>query len=137
VMQLSLRKEAIRDSTLIEDLDRARVQTAGTRSGKILAGAPLDDTDIDARQRQLRRQHQTCRASSGNHYRMFTHSAPVAIGCLLQTTMMRHDAGLAASPRARYILEVGGEINLLFAFPMWIPLLTDMSLSYPPAATPK
>jgi hypothetical protein len=47
-----------RDSTLIEDLDGARVQTAGARAGKGLALRQLDDGDVDPRQGQLTRQHQ-------------------------------------------------------------------------------
>ena len=65
---LPLREEPISDSALIEHLDGARVQTACARAGEVLAGAPLDDRDVDARQRQLARQHQPCRASSGDHH---------------------------------------------------------------------
>jgi hypothetical protein len=36
-----------------------------------LAGAPLDDRDVDARQRQLARQHQSGRAAAGDHHGMF------------------------------------------------------------------
>jgi len=39
------------------------------------SGAPLDDGDVDARQRQLARQHQPCRTSSGDHYRNARSSA--------------------------------------------------------------
>jgi hypothetical protein len=67
---LSLREEPIGDSALIEDLDGARVQTACARAGEVLAGAPLNDGDVDARQRQLARQHQRRRTSSGNHHRI-------------------------------------------------------------------
>jgi hypothetical protein len=38
------------------------VQTAGTRAGEGLAGAPLDHGDVDAGQRQLARQQQAGRA---------------------------------------------------------------------------
>ena len=65
---LSLREESLGDASLIEDFDRARVQTAGARAGEVLAGAPLDDRNIDARQRQFARQRQSCRASSDDHY---------------------------------------------------------------------
>ena len=67
---LSLREEPIGDATLIEHLDRARVQTAGARAGKFLAGAPLNDGYVDARQRQLACQHQPCRTSAGDNHRM-------------------------------------------------------------------
>ena len=36
-------------------------------------GAPLDDGDVDARQRQLARQHQPRRTASGDHHRMLGH----------------------------------------------------------------
>src|SRR6266511_3008442 len=52
------------------------MQTARARAGKVLAVAPLDDGDIDARQRQLARQHQPRRAASGYHHRMFGHTPP-------------------------------------------------------------
>jgi hypothetical protein len=67
-MQLSLGEEPISDAALIEDLDGARVQTAGTRSDKILAGSPFKDGSVDPRQLQLGRQHQTGRASSRDHH---------------------------------------------------------------------
>ena len=39
-----------------------------------LAGAPLDNGNVDPRQRQLARQHQPCRTSSGDHHRVLGHS---------------------------------------------------------------
>src|SRR5438093_9975258 len=57
----------------MEDLDGARVQSTRARAGEVLAGAPLDNGDVDARQRQLARQHQPCRTSSGDHHRMLGH----------------------------------------------------------------
>jgi hypothetical protein len=59
---LSLREEPIGDSALIEDFDGAREQTACAQAGEVLAGAPFDDGNVDARQRQLARQHQAGRA---------------------------------------------------------------------------
>ena len=70
---LPLREEPIGDSALIEDLDGACVQAAGARADEVLAGAPLDNGNVDARQRQLARQHQPCRTSSGDHHRMLGH----------------------------------------------------------------
>jgi len=70
---LALREEPIGDSTLIEHLDRARMQTAGTRAGEVLVGTPLDNGNVHARQRQLARQHQPGRTSSGDHHRMLGH----------------------------------------------------------------
>ena len=46
------------------------MQTACARAGQVLAGTPLDDGNVDACQRQLARQHQPRRASSGDHHRM-------------------------------------------------------------------
>ena len=63
-------------TALIEDLDRACVQTTGARAGELLAGAPLDDGDVDLRQGQLARQHQPRRAASRDHHRMFSHRGP-------------------------------------------------------------
>ena len=37
---------------------------------ELLAGAPLDNGNVDPRQRQLARQHQPRRTSSGDHHRM-------------------------------------------------------------------
>ena len=73
LMHLSLREEPIGDAALIEDLDGARVQTACARAGEVLAGAPFDNGNVDARQRQFARQHQPGRTSSGDHHRMVGH----------------------------------------------------------------
>ena len=69
---LPLREEPVGDPALIEDLDGPWVQTTRARAGQVLAGAPLDDRDVHARQRQLSRQHQPRRASSGDHHRMLS-----------------------------------------------------------------
>jgi hypothetical protein len=50
-------EKTLDDATLIEYLERARLQAARARTHEILAGAPLDDGDVDPRQRQLARQH--------------------------------------------------------------------------------
>ena len=49
------------------------VQAASTRAGEGLTGTPLDNDGVHARQRQLARQHQTRRTSSGNHHRVLGH----------------------------------------------------------------
>jgi plasmid stability protein len=72
-MSLPLRQEPISDTALIEHFDRAGVETAGSRSVELLAGAPLDDDDIDPRQRQLGRQHQPGRATTRDHNRVLGH----------------------------------------------------------------
>jgi len=50
------------------------MQTARACASEVLVGAPLDDGNVDARQRQPARQHQPCRTSSGDHHRMPGHS---------------------------------------------------------------
>jgi hypothetical protein len=47
------------------------VQTACTQAGEVLAGAPLDNGNVDTRQRELARQHHPRRTAPGNHHRMF------------------------------------------------------------------
>ncbi len=77
-VELALRQEPLRDATLIEHLDRAGEKTPGSRSVEILTRASLDDDDVDPRQRQLARQHQPGRATSGDHHRMLGQSHPPA-----------------------------------------------------------
>jgi hypothetical protein len=48
-MLLPNRKKSVGNSALVENLDRANVQSSGPRSHEILAGAPLNDGNIDAR----------------------------------------------------------------------------------------
>ena len=71
---LTLREEPISDPTLIEHLDRARVKTTGPRAEEHVIGTPLEDRDIDLRQRQLSRQHHPRRTASGDHHRMLAHT---------------------------------------------------------------
>ncbi len=71
-------EEPIGDAALIEHLDGACVQTARARADEVLAGAPLDNGDVDPRQRQLARQHQPRRAAAGDHHRMFGHTPPLS-----------------------------------------------------------
>ena len=75
-MHLPLRHETICDATLIEHLDRAGEETSGTRSVDCLVGATLDDGNVDSRQRQLARQHQTGRATARDHNLMLGHRQP-------------------------------------------------------------
>ena len=70
---LPLREEPVGDPTLIEDLDGARMQTSCARAGEVLAGAPLDDDHVDLCQRQLARQHEPGRTSSGDHHGVLGH----------------------------------------------------------------
>ena len=112
LIHLSLREEPIGDSALIEDLDGARVQTACARADEVLAGAPLDNGNVDARQRQLARQHQPCRTSSGDHHRMLGHRHAHFVTPFRRfrrrPAILRHAPGLTASPPVRYSLKVSG-----------------------------
>src|ERR1700687_3873553 len=49
------------------------MHTAGARAGEVLAGAPLDNGNVNPRQRELGRQHQPRRTSSSDHHRMLCH----------------------------------------------------------------
>jgi hypothetical protein len=60
-------------AALVEDLERARMEAAGARAHQVLAGAPLDNGDIDAGQRQLARQHQARRSAAGDDHRVIGH----------------------------------------------------------------
>jgi hypothetical protein len=71
---LPLREKPIGDSALIENLDGAGVQTTRARAGQVLAGAPLDNDNVHARQHQLARQHQPGRTTSSDHHLMLGHS---------------------------------------------------------------
>ncbi len=70
---LSLRHKPIGDPALIENLDRARVQTTRTPALQLLARTPLHNPNIHTRQRQLTRQHQPRRTTPSNHHRMLCH----------------------------------------------------------------
>jgi hypothetical protein len=70
---LALREEAVRDSTLVEHLDRACVQTTRARARELLVRTPLDDRYVDARERELGRQHEAGRSAAGDHYLMVCH----------------------------------------------------------------
>ena len=75
---LPLRKEAVGDPALIENLDRARLQAACARAGEVLIRAPLDDGDIDSGQCQLARKHQPRRTAAGDHHGMLGHRHAVS-----------------------------------------------------------
>ena len=95
---LTLREEAISDPTLIQYLDRARMKAAGPRADEHVIGTPLDERDVDLRQRQLSRQHHPRRTASGDHHRMLGHMPPLVFPLLLvRPEILRTDRGLAAS----------------------------------------
>ena len=78
-VRLALRNEALRDATLVEHLDRARVQTTSTRSVEVLARASFDDDDVDPGQCQLGRQHQPGRTAACDHHCMLGHRHTTSI----------------------------------------------------------
>jgi hypothetical protein len=71
---LTLRQESISDAPLIDHLDRTRVKAAGPRADEHAIRAPLEDRDVDLRQRQLGAQHHSRRPASDDHHRMLGHS---------------------------------------------------------------
>ena len=76
---LALREETLRDATLIQHLDRARVKAAGPRPDEHVVGAPLDQHDVDLRQRELGREHHPRRAAAGDHHGMLGHGRAPAV----------------------------------------------------------
>jgi hypothetical protein len=55
------------------------MQPTGARAGELLVLAPLDDGDVDPRQRELACQHQPGRPSADDHHRMgFLHASLIA-----------------------------------------------------------
>src|SRR6266511_101389 len=99
------------------------MQTARARASEVLVGAPLDNGNVDARQRQLGRQHQPCRTPAGDHHRMLSHShtplaTPISAGSGLGRRFLRHDQGLAASPPVRPIVRMERGRSLLSLDPL-------------------
>src|ERR1035438_8050838 len=93
------------------------MQTACARALEVLAGAPLDNGNVDARKRQLGRQHQPRRTASGDHHcvlcrgRTARGSVVHLRSSLLRVSRLRpgtvrHDPGLAASPWVWHTVEV-------------------------------
>src|SRR5579871_4429699 len=77
-MLSSRRYEALGHAALVEDLDRARMQSAGARVVEVLVRPALDHDRIDARQLQFRRQHQPRWPAPGDHYLVVSHSVMVS-----------------------------------------------------------
>jgi hypothetical protein len=74
LVDLAFREEPIGDPTLIQHLDRAREKAARPGAHELMIGTPLDDRDVDLRQRQLGRQRHPRRTSSDDHHRMLIHT---------------------------------------------------------------
>ena len=88
------------------------------RASEVLVGAPLDNGNVDARKRQLDRQHQPCRTPAGDDHRVLSHShtplvTPISAGSGLGRRFLRHDQGLAASSPVRLILRMERGRSLL------------------------
>jgi hypothetical protein len=66
----ALGEEAIDDASLVEDLDRARVQPAGAGTLHLGALATLQNDGLHPGQRQLGRQHHPRRPTTDNHNTM-------------------------------------------------------------------
>ena len=99
--RLSLCEEPVDDPALVEDLQRAGVETSRTRAHQLRRRTPLEDHDIDPRQLQLGTQHQARRATSDDD------DVDHLISLLpAGSSSVTHDRGLAASPPVSYTLEV-------------------------------
>ena len=92
-------------SRTIEVLDQRGIADRFLSQGKVLqvggfATARLDDSDVDLRQCELRRQHHSRRTSSGDHHCMLGH---VGHGddCAASP-------GACGKPRVWHMTEVGG-----------------------------
>jgi len=86
----------------------------------------LDNGDVDARQRELARQHQPCRTAPGNHHRMFGHRpTPIDTSTHFATSFSvgsgrgPRSCGLTGGLRqapARYTLPMGSSEPSPFLF---------------------
>jgi hypothetical protein len=92
-----LGEEAIDDTALIQHFDGAGVQTSGARAFELDTGPPLDDEDVDSRERQLRRQHHPRRATSGDHNCMLGHM-PLLVSQRLRGKLCTMPWGLWQAP---------------------------------------
>ena len=63
-MRLPGLDEPLDDAALVEHLQRAGMQPARPGGVEALVGSPFDDGNVDARNGQFSRQHQTRRAAS-------------------------------------------------------------------------
>jgi hypothetical protein len=114
------------------------VQAACARAGEVLAGAPLNDGNVDLGQGQLARQHQSRRTSSGDHHRMLGHSHAPAVYVdnntrislapfpyvWLAAGIVRHAPGLPQAPWPH--LDVGTvSYQLLRRFYNWFGFTDD------------
>jgi hypothetical protein len=83
------------------------VDSAGPRVREHVIGTPLDDRDVDLRQRQLGRQHHPRRTASGDDDRMLRHRHP-SLGYVENDTLLHPSVSLAAADYAAR-LKASGE----------------------------
>ena len=72
-MRPARRKKPVDDAALVEDLERAGVESSGPPAVELLVGTALDHEDVDPRQRELGRQHQPGRSASRDHHLVCRH----------------------------------------------------------------
>ena len=111
--RLPLGEEAVGDPSLVEHLDRPRMQAPGTRPGELVGGAALEHHDVPSREGQLGRQHHPRRTPSGDHHGVIGHrhapsprvqknthhlAPPPSVGYGLRRAIMRHEGGLVSRP---------------------------------------
>jgi len=70
---LAFREKTIGNTTLVENLDGAGMQTSSSRAVELLGGTPLDDGNVNFGQGQLACQHQSCGAASDDDHVVFSH----------------------------------------------------------------
>ena len=76
VHRLALGEEPLGDAALIEQLDRAGVESAPTSACQTLRLAPLEDDDVHPRQPQLASQHHPRRPAPDDHHIVHLDLAP-------------------------------------------------------------
>ena len=105
---LALGEEPVGDASLVEDLERAGVEPTRPRAHQLRRRAPLDDRDIDPRQRQLGTQHQARRPAPDNDY--FAHLDLSSVGKVEQCEPWR---GPCRKPPSALYVDSGRERRLL------------------------
>src|SRR5918997_359528 len=108
--RLTSREEPIGDATLIEHLDRARVEAARPRAIELLVGAALDDGDVDTRQRKLGGERQPRRTTTDDdHGVLVVRQTPTSHRPThVRRASVPHGWGLAASPPVGRTLSMEG-----------------------------
>src|SRR5438094_1953578 len=104
------------------------MQTACARTDEVLAGAPFDNADVDASQRQFAGQHQPRRAAARYHHRMVGHTPPpISVGSGFSRKLCGTTRVLPQTRWCAVIWEWQGVITLLyFDVQLWSGELTDV-----------